>query len=307
MFEAIQFGPVTVWMRMLFLLIAIWMSTEFFFRLSRAAGLSLQTIKQDARWHFAAFLFGGRLFAVIGDYQSYVRHLFRIFIVWDGNFSFVGGAIGIGVVLFVTSIRHRATLLQWLDVLLPAVTFGLAFDWIGMFLSATAYGKPTNMIWGVTYDTIGVHYTVPIHPVQLYYAIFYFVLTFILLLVRKYSRRAGAETLLGIAALSLMIVCFEFFRGDFGIPVYAKMTDFLFTAALIVSLGILASIEHRLHQRSQYAYAIIVSIATMIYVTVRSRIDLPLYQLRFSQLLAILALLSSVVYVVVHRRKYPHL
>lgn len=307
MFEAFQFGPATIWMRLAFLLLAIWASSEFFFRLSKAAGLSLQNITDDAKFHLIAFLLGGRLFAIIANYQVYAKNWLRIFIVWDGAFSFIGASLGVALVLFLVTSKQRATFLQWLDVLLPATTFGLAFDWLGMFMSAQAYGKPTNMPWGVVMDTFSVRYTVPIHPVQIYYALFYFFLTFVLLLVRKYSKRAGAETLFGIAIASLAIFLFEFMRGDFGIPVFAKLTDFIFLGCLIVSLGVLGLIETRLTERTNTLYGGIVAVLTVVYVLSRSWIELPQYQLRFSQVLAILALLATVVYVVVHRRKYPHL
>ena len=156
-------------------------------------------------------------------------------------------------------------------------------------------------------DTFNVRYSVPIHPVQLYYAFFFFFLTFGLLLIRKHSKRAGAETLFGIIAASTAVFLFEFMRGDFGIPVFAVLTDFIFLASLFVSLGILALIEQRLSDRSNLIYSSSVAALTLIYVFLRPLIDLPQYQLRFSQVLAILALLSTVVYVVVHRRKYPHL
>ncbi len=307
MFEAFQFGPVTLWMRTVFLLLAIVMSAEFFFRLARSAGLGLQSIKDLALWHLLSFLFFGRLFAVLANYPVYTKHLFQIFIVTDGAFSFIGGAIGIAIVLFAVTHVQRATFLQWLDVLLPAVTFGLAFDWIGMFLAGVSYGKPTNVFWGVAFDTFHVRYTVPIHPVQLYYALFYFFLTFALLLVRRYSSRAGAETLFGILVMTLGVFFFEFLRGDFGIPVFARLTDFFFLVALFLSLGILALIEHRFSEKVNTIYGSIVAGSTLLYIVTRSWFDLPQFQLRFTQVIAVLALIATVVYVVVHRRKYPHL
>lgn len=307
MYEAFQFGSATIWFRVVFLMIAVWMSSEFFFRLAQSAGLGLQSVKDDGKWHLLAFLLGGRILAIIGNYESYVHNILRVFIISDGGFSFLGGAMGVGLVLFWSTRNQRTTFLQWLDVLFPATTFGLAFDWFGMFLSAQAYGKPTNVPWGVVMDTFNVRYTVPIHPVQLYYAFFYLALTFVLLLIRKHARRAGAETLVGIIAATTAVFVFEFFRGDFSIPVFAMLTDFIFLACLFGSLGVLAVVENRLTERANTIYGSLVAILTLAYVIARPWIDLPQYQLRFSQVLSILALLSTVVYVTVHRRKYPHL
>ncbi|MEQ1849424.1 MAG: prolipoprotein diacylglyceryl transferase family protein [Candidatus Peribacteraceae bacterium] len=307
MFEAFEVGPMIIWFRVVFLLLAIWLAIEFFMRLAHAAGLSLQGIRDAARWHFLAFILGGRLLAVIAEYQPFLQNPLRIFILWDGAFSFLGGAVGVATVLFFTTRAQRTTFLQWLDVLLPATTFGLALDWFGKFMSAQAYGKPTNVFWGVTFDTFSVRYTVPIHPVQLYYALFFLVLTFLLLLIRKHSKRSGSETLIGIVIATLGVFFLEFLRGDFGIPVFAMLTDFFFMALLFVSLGVLALIEHRLTPRVNTIYSSLIMILTVAYVILRPWIGVVQYQLRFSQVLAILALLGIVVYVTVHRRKHPHL
>jgi prolipoprotein diacylglyceryltransferase len=307
MFEAFEIGPAVIWMRLLFLLIGVWVSSEFFFRLSAAANLSLQGVKDNARWYALAFFIGGRLMAVVSSYQSYLKQPMRVLLFWDGQFSFIGAAVGVAIVLFITTRNQRATFLQWLDVLLPAMTLGLAFDWVGMFAGAQAYGKPTNMPWGVIIDTFNVRYAVPIHPVQLYYAVFYFALTFLLLIIRKNAKRAGSETLFGIVASGIAVFLFEFMRGDFGIPVFAKFTDFIFLACLFTSLGVLAAIELKLTERANAIYGMLVALLTLAYVVGRQWISFGEFQLRFSQVLAILALLATVVYVVVHRRKYPHL
>jgi len=307
MFEAFEIGHAIIWFRIAFLLIAIWMAAEFFFRLAQGSGLSLQSIKDYALWHVIAFIVGGRLLAVIATYQSYTHSPLTVFILWDGTFSFLGGAMGVAGVLFYATRVQRTTFLQWLDILLPATTFGLAFDWFGMFLSAQAYGKPTNVPWGVIFDTFSVRYTVPIHPVQLYYALFYFLLTFALLLIRRYSKRAGAETLIGIFIACTGVFFLEFLRGDFGIPVFALLSDFLYVGFLFLSLGVLALIEHRLTERVNSIYSFSVAALTIAYVIARPWVGVLQYQFRFSQVLAILAILGTVVYVVVHRRKYPHL
>jgi phosphatidylglycerol:prolipoprotein diacylglycerol transferase len=307
MFEAIEFGPFIVWTHLAFLLLAVWMGSEFFFRLAQSAGLSLQGFKEKALWHMAAFLIAGRIIAMIAEYRVYLRDPLRIFIFWDGNFSYLGGAIGIAVALFYLKATSRTTFLQWLDVLLPATTFGLAFDWLGKFASGQAYGKPTDMPWGVIYDAINVRYVVPIHPVQLYYAVFFFILTFVLLVVRKNSKRAGAETLAGIVLAATATILFESFRGDFGIPVFATSIDFAMLLALFGSLGVFAAVELNISQRTILIYEAATTVVCAGYIFLRPWLPLATHELRFSQLLSILALLGAVVYVVVHRRLYPHL
>lgn len=307
MFEAFAVGPLIIWTHLVFLLLAVLLSTEFFLRLAQSAGLSLQVLRDRGWWYAGGFVLGGRLAAIIAEYRIYLRDPLRTVILWDGNFSFLGGAVGVAVVLYVLRSASRTTFLQWLDVLLPATTFGLVFDWIGKFAAGQTYGRPTNLFWGVTYDAINVRYAVPIHPVQLYYAFFYLLLTFLLLIVRKRARRAGAETLVGIVLASLLTMFLESFRGDFGIPVFAMVLDFVVLFLLFLSLGVFAAVELKISPRTVLLYESVTTVLCAAYLVTRSWLPFEAYELRFSQLLAVLALLATVVYVVVHRRRYPYL
>ena len=307
MFEALEIGPFIIWTHLLFLMIAIWVSTEFFFRLAQSAGLSLQHFRDNALWYLIGFVLAGRLFAVVAEYRVYLKEPMRMLIFSDGNFSFLGATIGIAIVLFVLRRTSRTTFLQWLDVLLPSTAFGLAFDWFGKFAAGQSYGKPTDMFWGITYDALNVRYAVPIHPVQLYYAFFFLILSFVLLVVRKNSQRAGSETLVGIISASVATFLFENFRGDFSIPVFATQVDFIVMVLLFVSLGVFAYAELKMTPRTVMFCEIGMTLFCAAYLLVRPTLPLETFELRFSQLLAVLALLATVVYVTVHRRRYPHL
>jgi len=307
MFEAFEIGPYIIWTHLLFLLVAVWLSSEFFFRLAQSAGLSLQHFKDHAVWHLVGFVLGGRLFALLAEYRTYVRDPLRILIIWDGNFSFLGAAIGIVIVLYLLRGTSRTTFLQWLDVILPATMFGLVFDWIGKFASGQAYGKPTDVLWGITYDAPNVRYAVPLHPVQLYYAVFFLLLSFLLLVVRKNAQRAGAETLFGIVAASIATFVFEYFRGDFSIVVFPTKLDFVLIVLIFLSLGVFALIGQKLSQRLAIIFEVFLTLLCAAYLFLSPYLPFARFELRFSQLLAVLALLATVVYVVVHRRRYPHL
>ncbi len=307
MFEAFSVGPLLVWTRAIFLLLGVWLSLEFFLRLARSAHLSLEHFREHAWAYLVAFLLGGRVFAILAQYRVYLRDPLRVFLFWDGGFSFLGAAIGIGFLLHWVTRHHRSTFLQWLDALLPATALGLGFDWLGKFFAGQAYGRPTDMFWGVTYEAMHVRYVVPVQPVQLFYAVFFFLLTFLLLVIRKNAKRAGSETLVGIVLASVATFLLESLRGDFGIPIFATQLDFVVLLLLFLSLGLFAVVELRLSLTQMYAYEAGLLLFVFGYVVVRSWLALPTFELRFSQFLAVLALLATVVYVIVHRRKYPHL
>lgn len=308
MFEAFQIGPFIIWSYLIFLLLGVWLSTEFFLRLAQSAGLSLSHFRQNAYWHMLAFVLGGRLFAMIAQFRVYLRDPMRMLVFWDGNFSFMGGCIGIAIVLYFTRGSSRTTFLQWLDVLLPAASFGLFFEWLGKFTAGKAYGSPTDVFWGVTYDAINVRFAVPIHPVQLYYAAFFLALTFLLLIVRKNAKRAGAETLFGIVLASFVTFGLESFRGDLDVkPVPTTLPDLMLLLFLFAGLGIFASLDFKLSQKTIITYCAAATFLLCSYILLRLYMPFEPMDLRTSQFLSILALMATVVYVVVHRRRYPHL
>ncbi len=306
MFQAFEVGPFLIWTRLLFILIGIWLSAEFFLRIAESANLSLQHFRDHSLWYIVAFVLGGRMISILADYRAYLREPLRVVFLHDGNFSFLGGAVGIGMVLYFATRGQRTTFLQWLDALLPAACLGLVFSWLGSFFAGVAYGKPTDMFWGVTYDASNVRYTIPLHPVQLYYALFYFLLTFLLLVIRKRSNRVGAETLFGIAIACVGTFLLESYRGDFSIPVFATLLDFCVLIFLFLSLGVFAIIETRISKTVSLGYEFFLVLATVGYMFIRPWLDLETYELHISQLLAVLALLITVVYVVVERRRYPY-
>lgn len=306
MFQAFEIGPFLVWMRLVLVLVGVWLSTEFLLRIAETANLSVQHFRDRSIAYMVSFVVVGRIVSLLGDYRAYLQEPLRILYLHDGNFSFLGGAIGIGAVLYFTTRGHRTTFLQWLDALLPATTIGLIFAWFGSFLAGDAYGRPTDMFWGITYDTPSVRYTIPLHPVQLYYMFFYFVLTFVLLVIRKKSQRVGTETLVGIVIACMGSFLLESFRGDFAIPVFATLLDFIVLTFLFVSLAVFILIENRISKTFSLGYEMCLLLGTVGYVFARSWLDLETYELRLSQLLAVLALLITVVYVVVERRRYPY-
>lgn len=307
MFEAFAIGPLLIWTRALFLLLGIWLAAEFLFRLAGSARLSLKHFHEHAVTYLISFMLMGRIFAIIAEYRIYLKNPVRILIVWDGGFSFIGGMVGIALVLYQATKQHRTTFLQWLDVLLPAACLGLAFDWLGRFAACSSYGRPTSRWFGITCDGLSVRYVVPIYPVQLFYALFYLSLTVVLLVIRKRSQRAGAETLFGICIASIVTFFFEYLRGDFSIPVFATQLDFIVLFSLFLSLGFFAAIEHLLKPTTILLAEIALILYAILYIVLRNWLDLNTFELRFSQFLAILTLLATVVYVIVHRQKYPHL
>ena len=325
MFEAFQLGPFLFRTHILFLLIGVWLATELFLRTAMSENMRTTIFVRKAIWFFIAFLIGGRLLGMILFYRIYVQDPLRILVIWDGIFSVVGGCAGIAITIFVMTWDQRAVFLRWMDTLLPSIILLIAFDWIGKFFGSLSYGKPTDVLWGVAYNSIQVRYTVPVHPVQLYYAFWFFGLTVLLLILRKggsnspkssyigipkfavQNVKPGLITLVGIILGCLAVIFFEFMRGDFAVMVFAKFSDFLFLVLLFASLGMLSFYERKISHKYSMVNSALLGIGTVLYLVVRPMINIASVEWRFSQFLAVLVILSTIVYVVIHRWKYPRL
>lgn len=175
-------------------------------------------------------LIGARLGHVFFyDWAYYQNHLLEIFLPIatqpEGGFSFVGfrglashgAAIGIliGIILYQRNYGYKS-LLWILDRLIIPTTLGAAFVRIGNFFNSEIVGNYTGNNFGVIFVNRGEN--LPRHPAQLYEALGYFILFFVL---RKlYQQGAGQKQgfLLGVFMSVLFSIRFlvEFVKESQG-------------------------------------------------------------------------------------------
>lgn len=89
-----------------------------------------------------------------------------------GGMSWFGGLVGgVGAGL-LTALRRRWPLFPVLAAATPGLALGQMFGRIGCFLVGDDYGVPTTLPWGVAFPEGLPPTTVPVHPTQLYEALF---------------------------------------------------------------------------------------------------------------------------------------
>ncbi|QQR55225.1 prolipoprotein diacylglyceryl transferase [Candidatus Peregrinibacteria bacterium] len=146
-----------------------------------------------------------------------LRTFFSFFSIWDQGLSFWGAIFGGGIVLFLRLRKSEESLSRWADALMVPLLVGLGIGALGAFLGGYAYGTPTELPWGVLYESFNVKYTVPIHPVQLYEC-----LAIGLILVGKrglqkktsWFQKDGNSALYFAGSYSFICFFLEFLRGD---------------------------------------------------------------------------------------------
>lgn len=103
---------------------------------------------------------GARLFHVAHHWSSYKDNLGEIVAIWSGGLEFLGGFILASVTMLIYFRRKKLPILQFLDILAPAVMLGLAFGRIGCLLNGCCFGAPSELPWAIRFPAVNSH-TVP--------------------------------------------------------------------------------------------------------------------------------------------------
>ncbi len=199
---------------------------------------------------FVGGLIGARLFYVVQYWGVKVRTFWEIFEIWNGGIVLYGSILGGTAAFFLYRMRRNFPLLPMLDVIAPALAFGIAIGRIGCFLNGCCYGDVCSLPWAVEFPKNSPPWdsevsrnlippsaesSLPLHPTQLYSTIDGLILMTLLLAYFPIRKRDGQ--VMGLLMLTYPISRFliEQLRNDEGI-FFAGMT-----ISQVISLGIFAS------------------------------------------------------------------
>jgi phosphatidylglycerol---prolipoprotein diacylglyceryl transferase len=166
-------------------------------------------------------LFGTILGARLGhclfyEPEVYLPDPIRILKVWEGGLASHGAFVGIFISLLIFSRRVKNMSVLWLhDRLCVPVALAGFFIRMGNLFNSEILGKPSNVPWAFIFDRVDPN--TPRHPVQLYEALTYLVIFFVL--VPVYQRTQAKEREGRIFGLFLMLVFgarffLEFFKAE---------------------------------------------------------------------------------------------
>ena len=158
-------------------------------------------------------------------------------LAWQGGLLL---AIPLGI-WYIRFMRFpvRATL----DALTIPVLVGYTIGRIGCFLAGCCYGKPTSLVWGITYPPGnpfgGAPSGVSLHPTPLYAAISSIIVIGILIKTRPLLKKEGHFFLSALALNSFARFLVEFLRGDHGPLVGFLTSQQIFALACIAAVLVL--------------------------------------------------------------------
>ena len=173
---------------------------------------------------------GARLLYVVQNFSYYLANPLKILAVWEGGLIFYGGALAAVLGFWMTSRTLKLSFWKLLDFFAPYGALAHAFGRIGCFLNGCCYGKTCDLPWAVEFPEVAY----PVHPAQLYEAVFDLAIFFFLLLRRKKSRFEGETGLLYFLLYGLGRYLIEFLREPTG-WVWMSLTSNQWLSVLIIT------------------------------------------------------------------------
>jgi phosphatidylglycerol---prolipoprotein diacylglyceryl transferase len=240
-----EIGPITILSLWIFVALGFFMALLIINKLVQKNRLPIIFIAE----HSLPIFFGGiilaRLVYVAQNFRIFfaeisLNSIIQILFIWDKGLSPWGGIAGILIVISYFAYRQKEDIAKWLDVFSVGIIGAITVSNIGAFLDGRNYGNETSLPWGVIIEN--TIYAVPIHPTQIYAALYTGALTIVLYLLvskrrTKYSGQATIYALLGYSAMRFVE---EFFRGDESNIFFGIREAQLYTiAGIIISISLL--------------------------------------------------------------------
>lgn len=204
--------------------------------------LSFDLVTDCFLWAFPFAIVGARLYYVAFEFDSYKDNLADIFNIRLGGLAIHGGLIGAFLVVFIFAKVKKMNLIEYVDVVAPAIILAQAVGRWGNFMNSEAHGGPVseefmNHFPGFIKNGMhirGVYY----HPTFLYESMWNLLVCIILLFIlyKKNEKQKGIVICSYLALYSLGRFFVEGLRTD------SLMLAGLRVAQLVSIIGVVSGV-----------------------------------------------------------------
>lgn len=159
-----------------------------FMKIFKIEGISVEVLDRLTLYMVIGTIVGARLghvFFYQPDY--YLSHPHEILYIWHGGLASHGAAIGILAALYLFVRKEKKPYLWILDRIVIAVALAGFFIRMGNLMNSEIYGVQTDLPWGFIF--VRANEVVPKHPTQIYEALAYLIIFYIL--YRIYFKTKG--------------------------------------------------------------------------------------------------------------------
>ncbi len=186
--------------------------------------------------------------------EVYLAEPLRILNIREGGMASHGAAIGFLLGLSLFAWRNKMPFWWAADRIMIPVAIGGAGVRFGNLMNSEIYGAVTDLPWGFVFVRNGE--TLPMHPTQIYEALFY-IAVFVVLLFLYYKKDAGRKhpaLMFGVGLIGIFLSRFflEFIKND-QVAFEADMTlnmgqllsiPFVIAGIVLVVIGLRSKPQH---------------------------------------------------------------
>lgn len=194
-------------------LVALWLSS----REAKENGLRPQDVQDFAAYALIGGIIGARIYYVLFSRSAYfLENPWEILAVWRGGIGVIGSLIGGFVVLLGYCRKRKVSIWRLGDTLAPGIALGQTIGQFACLLNGDSYGRPTNLPWAITYTDPRslAPLNIPLHPIEIYEMLAYFIVFLIVWWVRVKTTVPGYVFFSYLVGYGTARFIVEFFRGD---------------------------------------------------------------------------------------------
>jgi len=234
--------------------IGIIISFNFFLTQIRRKRLSYKLIIKNQFYLIIGVILGARIGGIISNWSFYepfnfFQKIISFFRIWDNQMSLSGGILTfILLLLLFIKLYEDENFGRWMDVTAQSVLILYFFHSIANYFEGQEYGRETALPWAVIPENTNVKYAVPIHPTQIYAAIYILTIFFSTNILTKkieFFKTPGLQAVLIFIGYSGCKFLESLLRGDDVITIlnirYDTFFSFLFFILGIIILTVLLS------------------------------------------------------------------
>jgi prolipoprotein diacylglyceryl transferase len=203
-------------------------------RFFKKENVPIAVLDKLAMYMIVSTVIGARLgHCLFYEPAYYLSNPIEILYIWHGGLASHGAAIGIIFALFLFSKTQKKSFWWVIDRIVIVVALAGFFIRTGNLMNSEIYGHTTNLPWGFVF--LRDHETIPRHPTQIYEALCYLALFFVL---RWYYYKKEGNPNNGFLFGSFLIILFSV---RFVIE-FLKETQVNFEKEMLLNMGQLLSI-----------------------------------------------------------------
>jgi len=185
----LQIGPLSIRWYGVLIMAGVILGLVLAGREAKRQDVSIELIYDLFFYIILSAVVGARLYYVIFSWDLYRNNIKEVFAFWHGGLAIHGAVMGGVASALIYARLKRLSFWQFADICAPSLILGQAIGRWGNFFNQEAFGRPTDLPWGIFIDEahrpIQYLQQTHFHPTFLYESLWNFSVFFFLLWVRR--------------------------------------------------------------------------------------------------------------------------